>query len=31
LLPDAGRAFVAGKDASDAFVVRTRFSFALQP
>jgi opacity protein-like surface antigen len=31
LLPDGGRAFVAGNDANDAFVVRTRFSFALQP
>ena len=31
LLPDSGRAFVAGNDTSDAFVVRTRFSFALQP
>ena len=29
-LPGNGRAFVSANDMSDAFVVRTRFSFALQ-
>jgi opacity protein-like surface antigen len=31
VLPSNGRSFVSGRDASDAFVLRTRFSFALQP
>lgn len=29
VLPSNGRSFVSGRDASDAFVLRTRFSFAL--
>jgi opacity protein-like surface antigen len=31
VLPSNGRSFVSGRDASDAFVLRTRLSFALQP
>lgn len=31
VLPSNGRTFASSRDASDAFVLRTRFSFALQP